>query len=298
MNKNLTALFSTIAISSLCTAALAAPPKAAAPPLPSVTKALPQFKAEDAFDLAKVKEAIALVPPESIVHTVPFVPGNGADYEYRPSPRSAESAAVKGHGDSCVTKKGIAKFGLLSFKESNPGRLGLVVCDTVPGLLAENTPGIVWSIQGRKATFVTLDGGVYEARTEKLVPGVPTTDAWGKPLQHAYLMVRDVDALTKSGHIAAEAAGVFEKARDTWAACNDKVWEKAEPELKKNAAAAIDYNTKEARRAQIVAKYDKVVDAQCGQHQKSYEAAIEKILEPRTKQRLDIYEDAKKRLAK
>lgn len=266
----------------------------------AVTKRFPQLKPEDSFNQAKIAEALALVTGDMIVHTVAFEAGYGADYDYMPSPRSRESQPAQAQGDECTTGKGLAKYGAIVIQEQSPAVLGIRRCTNVSGLLEKNTPGVIWSAGGssKRVIFVTLDGGRYEARADKLTIGNPAASAWPKPMLHQYLMMRDIESLAKDGHIAGTGAADMTAAGDAWVACNKKVWEKATPEYDANDASALDWRTKEARGRQITAKYEKMSDTQCGPHEKKLEATAISVHESVVKARAATYEAAKAKFGK
>lgn len=266
----------------------------------AVTKRFPQLKPEDSFNQAKIAEALALATDDMIVHTMAFEPGYGADHDYKPSPRSFESGPGLAQGDECKTGKGLTKYGAIVIQEQSPAVLGIRLCANMNGVLEENTPGVIWSTSGpdSRVIFVTLDGGRYEARADKLAIGKPAASAWPKPMHDQYLLMRDIQSLAKEGYIAGTGAADMTAADDAWIACNRKVWDKATPEYDANDAAALDWRTKEARGKQITARYEKMSDTQCGPHEKKFEAAALSVHESVAKARAATYEAAKAKFGK
>src|ERR1019366_3390325 len=162
-----------------------------------------------------------------------------------------------------------------------------------PPKLADGTPGIVWEVDGTRATFVALDGGRYEVDLSKagdkgqtLEPGTGPATGWPAPAQDALLTVPDVSSLAKAGGVPQKNIDDLLAFDEKWTQCAAKVWSGAQRQIDSN-------HFNEADRKD----YEKKVRTTCATNVQGQEALLLKIVEARVKDRTDGYAKAKARVA-
>jgi len=239
----------------------------------AVLTKLPDVKAQDASNLAKVADVFGRATADMFVHYATH-----GQTDWLPSvhivPESFHGVSFGGVGHTSSDKwdpksKGLAHFGGknqgFSFADTPHGNhMQVQTLDGYAPHLADGTPGIVWEVNGTSATLVTLDGDRYEVDLSKADKG-QTLDAGAVPQKN----VDDLLALDVK-----------------WTECAAKVWT--------GAQRAIDSgHFTEADRKD----YEKKARVTCASIISSQEGMLVKLVEARLKERLDLFAKAKARVA-
>ena len=269
----------------------------------AVRKAQPQLKAEDAAVPAKVAEAIDKATPAMAVHYV----SRGAT-SYLPTLAVAPES-VRGIGYGGVAHQtddkwepgkgtGLAKFGgkMAGFfaPDNNFNHTNVMKMAGYPPPLADNTPGLVWEVDGTTAIFVSFDGGRYKVSlsgTDKepsLEMGAGPKAQWPTTVQHALLDIESVSQLSKTGAIPEKAAADLEALDTKWNECTKKAW-------KEGPQKAIEAHKGPGRalsEAEFKAGIQKVKDG-CKKHVDDEEKIFLALAEERLKARQGLLDKAK-----
>jgi hypothetical protein len=287
---------STNAGSSVVAASSMAPAPSAPPDPPhvvlAVTRKLPQFRIEDSYDLAKVAEAMKLVTKDMVFHTKDFLDRS----DWAPSPETAGHSADTNDAANCETA-GLGAAGAYVSEEAGAGTtfLKLGACPP-PAQPTAKTAGVAWGMDGGWVIFVTLDGGRYRFGPQKLEQGTIAASAMSA-YRHRLLREWQIQELAKIGQQDAQAAlDAANPAGKAWSACANKIWDAAQPEYDANGAAALMPDAKRARAEKITARYQGMIDAQCGAMKRTFSDTFKKFLGARQALRTAIFEDAKARL--
>jgi hypothetical protein len=266
----------------------------------SVSAKLPQYTAQDASNLAKVGEVIQLATADMFVHyqsrgatswlpSLEPTPDNFSGLSYGGVAHQTDDAWDK-------TKPGLLKYGgeLRGFSEygSRGNHMQVMIMAGYPLPLAESTPGLVWSTDGPRAIFVSLDGGRYRMdlsgaadKGPTLALGAGPEAQWPAPLQHPLVDVHFVSSLVKAGVLPQQSIDDLTALDDEWNACAQKTWA--------GAQRAVDsQKLTEADRKDWAKKVEKA----CAKSVKKQEAALVTFIEGRNKDRQALFDKAKARV--
>jgi hypothetical protein len=267
----------------------------------AVTTKLPLLTDGDSAQLSKVSDALGKATVEMFVHYV----SHGAT-SWLPHPElvpeglhGVEFGGVARESDDRWNPKaaGLAKYGgknqgFSHYDTPQGNHMQVMKLAGYPQPLADNTPGIVWKVDGSSAVFVTLDGGRYVVdlssadKGPALEAGAGPQSGWPPPVQNALLDVSDVSSLAKAGAVPQKAADDLLALDADWTACAAKTWATAQ--------RAIDTgNFTEADRKD----WEKKARTACAATIHKQEAMLVKIVEARIKERQALFATAKARIA-
>jgi hypothetical protein len=239
----------------------------------SVVTKLPQFKAEDSYDLEKVTAAFAALDKKAVVVTKAK-----ELVQYRPAP-SDKSVDSRTRGGKCGTK-GLEAFGASYLRESSGfGKIALEydLCELDYDHVPVGTPGVVWSsewaaasgqkVGTTKIVFVTLDGGRYTLEDHDWLESPIANEAtpaasWPAFPLHSFLGEREVSAL--SDEKSKTTAKNLEAAKTAWDNCMSPVLDREEAEYKANNASSVTSDQRSAKNRQTAAKFEALRDKTCG----------------------------------
>jgi len=285
-----------------------APPKAyeatvAAMAAISVRKMHPQMKAEDAAIPAKVAEAFDKATPAMAVHYVSHgatsflphlavVPDNVSGIGYGGVAHQTDEKYEPGKGT------GLAKFGgkMGGFfaPDSNFNHTNVMKMAGYPPPLADNTPGVVWEVDGTTAVFVSFDGGRYKVslsgndKEPSLEMGAGAKAQWPTTVQHPLLDIESVSQLSKVGAIPPKPTADLEALDTKWNECTKKAWKDGPQktiEAHKGPGRALS-------EAEFKAGIQKVKDG-CKKHVDDEEKIFLSLTEERLKARQALLDKAK-----
>jgi hypothetical protein len=262
-----------------------------------VTK-LPAMKPEHSAQLAKVAEAIQAATPDMFVH---YRSNNGTSFLPRVEhvPQAFSGIAFGGVAYQSDEKwdpakgTGLARHGGVNRGFSDYGSQGnhmqVSTLDGYPPKLAEDTPGIVWEVDGTWAVFVALDGGRWVVdlsnapeQGPNLLAGAGPEAGWPKGLQATLLDVPAVSSLAKAGAVEQKAIDELLALDEEWNKCAQKTWKGAERQVDSGKFT-------EADRKDWVRK----VEAACKKSVTSQTAALLKLVDARAGERKALYDKAK-----
>jgi hypothetical protein len=271
-----------------------------------------EYGPEDSGNLDKVAQVLARVEPAMLV-TYLADPSRSPHWE----PASARIGLNEYSGLSGFypanrpwdpKRGGLERFGGILAGASSYGsrnnHLQLRQPEGWPPALAEHTPGIVWELDGASVVFVTLDGGRYRidlgsgerASRPVFAPGLAPLPQWPAPLQHSLLGPEQVDFLARAGILPLKTCQDLQALDAGWDACVQQAWLGAKPELDALERAGLDATAREARSRAIQEHWAAEVDRQAAPWVAKSEAALLALIDARDRQRLAIYEQAKRRL--
>ena len=254
----------------------------------------------DASNLAKVTEAFEKADAAMFFHykdpgkdgyvgRMVVVPSNISGAGYGGNDYGTDDDEAKRH-------KKLAKHGGLIYGYSSPetpqGNHIKVQAKDTGAKLADNTPGLLWDIDGTTAVFVSLDGGRYEVNlnqgssvtTPVIVKGAGPDSAWPKPVTDTFLDMTQVSQLEKAGAVPATTMTEFDKVDGEWTACTAKGW----------VAATKKFDTGKLNNGQVKAEIKKLHTA-CNKHIDKFETVIVKFIEDRAKARAAVFAKASAR---
>lgn len=279
----------------------------------SVVKRFPQFKPEDAGNLAKVAEAYQLVTADMLVHCSdscgawyaphPVKDGKGglgfvkdkdlkqgpATEEERKAPLAKYNAWLRpdyefGDWTHQVVKSSWLSVFQLEFRTLRP-----------------NTPGIVWNVEGHDVFMVTPDGSRYwESPADNngkpiFVKGLPPVSAWPEPLRNTVLRHEHVQEMSKRGLVDKKLADELDGIHEKWNDCAKKVFAPAQKEIEGNLTGSAQYYSAANRNNLVRRKYNDKAMQECGG--KRAEAILVEIIAKREKEQRALFEKNKARLA-
>ena len=268
----------------------------------SVRVTSPTFKAEDAALPAKVGEAIDKATPAMAVH----YESRGATSwlpHLEVAPDSIRSIGYGGVGYEADEKwepgkgTGLAKFGgkMVGFfmPDNNFNHTNVTKMKGYPAPLADNTPGLVWEVDGTTAIFVAFDGGRYKidlASSEKgptLEMGAGNKAQW-PGVQHSLLDIGSVSQLSKAGAFPEKATTDLEALDTKWNECTQKAW-KDGPQKAMESHKGPGPRFSEAERKAALAK----VKDGCKKNVDEEEKIFVQLIEERSKARQALLDKAK-----
>jgi hypothetical protein len=268
----------------------------------TVKAKLTQFKVEDSANPAKVKEAILAASPDMFVHFVSRGQTGSAHFAIVPSQfEGIAFGGVSRHSEDKwdpKAKGGLAKFGGHNHGNSEYGSQGnhieVQALKGYPGALADNTPGLVWDMEGTHATFVTLDGARYRVDLSEahdkgvnLEAGAGPVSGWPAPLAHGLLNVPQVTSLVKAGALPQKTADELLALDEEWNQCAQKTWKGAQKLI--DSGKATENDRKE---------WVKKVETACKKSVDKQEKMLVQIIEARLKERQATFDAAKGKLGK
>lgn len=265
----------------------------------TVLAKFPKLTANDASNLTKVTEVFEKADAAMFVrYKHPGKDGWVARMVVTPSNVSGVGFGGNDYvtdEDELKRHKKLAKHGGLIHGYSSPETPQgnhIKMSQKVTGELADNTPGILWDIDGTTAVFVSLDGGRYEINLNQgssvtvapVVKGAGPDASWPKPATDTYLDMTMISQLEKSGAVPATTMTQLEKIDGEWTACADKGWK----------AATKKFDAGKMSTAQIKAEIKRLHTA-CNKHIDKFETVVVKFLEERAKARTAVFAKASAR---
>ena len=194
--------------------------------------------------------------------------------------------------------KGLAKYGgkMAGFfaPDNNFNHTNVMKMHGYPPPLAENTPGLVWEVDGTTAVFVSFDGGRYQvnlADAEKgpsLEVGAGPKAQWPGAVQHPLLDIATVSTLSKAGALPEKATSDLEALDTKWNECTSKAWKEG-PQKALEAHKGPGPRFSEAEYKQAIAK----VKDGCKKHVDDEEKIFLQLTEERLKVRQGLLDKAK-----
>ena len=269
----------------------------------SVRKMFPQLKAEDSALPAKVGEAIDKATPAMAVRYVSrgatsylphltVVPDNIRGFGYGGVGHTTDEKWEPGKG------AGLAKYGgkMAGFfmPSNNFNHTNVMKMAGYPPPLADNTPGLVWDVDGTTAVFVAFDGGRYKVSltgTDKepsLEVGAGPKAQWPSTVQHPLLDIESVSQLSKAGALPEKATADLEALDTKWNECTKKAWADG-PQKALEAHKGPGPRFSEAENKQALAK----VKDGCKKHVDDEEKIFLQLTEERLKARQALLDKAK-----
>lgn len=260
----------------------------------TVRAKLKTFTSGDSANLAKVGEAFEKADASMFVrYRSPGKDGWQAHLTATPASISGmgygrqefrtDEDETKRHGK--LAKHGGVIEGFSSPESAQGNHIIVSRTDNKTPPLADNTPGLIWEIDGTTAVFVALDGGRYHIdinqQTEPLEKGAGPETGWPKPATDTYADLTMISAIAKAGGGGEKTVEAIVKIDGEWNACVVKGW--------KGAQAKID--TGKLSVGQIKAEIKKLHKG-CNKHLDAVEKVIVKYIEERTKARLALYAKA------
>jgi hypothetical protein len=287
------------------TGTYAAPPpayKATVDRLSAITvhAKLPQYKPEDAANIARVGDAIGQATADMFVHYasqgakdwrphMALVPDTFRGIEFGGVARESEDKwdpAAKG-----LAKYGGRNEGFSHYDTPKGNHMQVVELAGYPPPLADGTPGLVWDVDGTRAVFLSLDGGRYVvdlSSSEKgatLEAGAGLQSAWPAAVQQPLLDVSAVSSLAKAGALPQKSVDDLLALDTEWTNCAAKTWA--------GAQRAIDTGKfTEADRKDM----EKKVRATCAAIVQKQEKMLVAIVEARLKERQTLFDKARARV--
>lgn len=259
----------------------------------------PKLTANDASNLTKVTEVFEKADAAMFVrYKSPGKDGWVGRMVVTPSDVSGAAYGGNDYGtdeDEAKRHKKLAKHGGQIYGYSAPETPlanHIKVSKKASSELADNTPGILWDIDGTNAVFIALDGGRYEVNLNQgssvtivpIVKGAGPDTAWPKPATDTFLDMTQISQLEKAGAVPATTMPELEKIDGAWTACVDKGW--------KGATKKID--TGKLSVGQIKAEIKKLHTA-CNKHIDKFETVVVKFIEDRAKARAAVFAKASAR---
>lgn len=266
---------------------------------PLTVRAKFKLAPNDASNLAKVTEAFEKADASMFVRykdpgkdgwvgRMVVTPRDVSGASYGGNEYSTDDAELKRH-------KKLAKHGGLIYGYSSPGTPQgnhikvRLKDDSSAAKLADNTPGILWDIDGTTVVFVSLDGGRYEFNLEQgssvttpvILKGAGPDAAWPKPVTDTFLDMTQISQLEKAGAVPATTMPEIDKIDTAWTTCTAKGW----------VAATAKFDTGRLNNGQIKAEIRKLHTA-CNKHIDKFETVIVKFIEDRAKARAAVFAKA------
>jgi hypothetical protein len=266
----------------------------------AVRTKFPTFKPEDAASPARIGDAIAQATADMFVH---YASHGQTDWLPHGNlvPDSFSGVSFGGVGyqsdDAWDPKaKGLARYGgknqgFSHYDTPKGNHMQVLTLQGYPPKLADGTPGLVWDLDGTRATFVTLDGGRYDVDLSKsdtgqtLDAGAGASSGWPPPATDALLTVHDVSSLAKAGAMPQKAADDLMAIDQQWTDCAAKVWAGAQRAIDSNKFTEADSKD-----------FEKKVRTSCASMIQKQEALLVKDVEARLKDRMDLFTKAKARV--
>lgn len=267
----------------------------------AVVSKMPQMKPEHSAQLAKVAEVIQAATPDMFVH---YRSNGGASFLPRVEPVPSAFSGVAFGGVAYrsdekwdpVKGTGLARHGGVNRGFSEYGSQGnhmqVSTLAGYPPALADNTPGVVWEVDGVSAVFVALDGGRWAVDLSKapeegpnLLAGAGPQAGWPAAVQATLLDVPAVSSLAKAGAVEKQAIDELLALDDEWNACAQKTWKGAERQVDSGKFT-------EADRKDWLRK----VETACKKSVTSQSALLLKRIDARAGERKALYDKAKARV--
>jgi hypothetical protein len=241
----------------------------------SVMKKFPQFKTEDAGDLAKVAEAYQLVTADMLVTCndqcdawyapYPVPGGNGyGGLGFVDDKKLSQGPATEDEKKSPLAKynawiRAEYEFGDWSHQPIKSAWLNTFQLEFRK--LHGKTPGIVWNVEKTDVFIVTLDGGRYwesAASNDKPVftKGVAPVAEWSPPLRNNLLFKTHVAEMSKRGLVDKKAADEIADINEKFGECAQKTFLPAQKEIEGNMTGTTQYFSARNRNALVLRKYN------------------------------------------
>lgn len=252
----------------------------------NLTKVTEAFEKADAAMFFRYKDP----GKDGWVGRMVVTPSNVSGAGYGGNDYGTDDVELKRH-------KKLAKHGGLIYGYSSPetpqgNHIKVSQKNSSSAKLADNTPGILWEIDGTIAVFVSLDGGRYEVNlnqgssvtTPVFVKGAGPDTGWPKPVTDTFLDMTQISQLEKAGAVPATTMPEIEKADGAWTACTAKGW----------VAATKKFDTGKMNTGQVKAEIRKLHTA-CNKHIDKFETIVVKFIEDRAKARAAVFAKASAR---
>ena len=281
--------------------------------LVAVVKKFPQFKPEDAGDLAKVAEAWQLATADMLVHCT-----ESCAAWYAPHPTKDGKGSLgfvedkklsQGPATEEEKKAGLSKFNAWLRPDYEFGDWShqvvksswLSIFQLEFRQLRPKTPALVWNVEGHDVFVVTAEGARYwESASDNMgrvifAKGVPPQAEWPAPLRNNLLFKEHVVEMNKRGLVDKKAADELQSIHEKWGECAKKVFAGAQKELEGNMTGPNHYYSAANRNNLVRRKYNDKAMAECGG--KRAEALYVQILEKREADQKALYEKNKAKIA-
>jgi len=249
-------------------------------------------KVTEAFDKAEAAMFVRYKDPgkDGWVGRMVVAPSDVSGAAYGGNDYVTDDVELKRHKK--LAKHGGVIYGYSSPETPQGNHIKVSLKDRDTAKLADNTPGIVWDIDGTTVVFVSLDGGRYEfnldqgssVTTPVIVKGAGPDAAWPKPVTDTFLDMTQVSQLEKAGAVPATTMPEIDKIDTAWTTCTAKGW----------VAATAKFDTGKLNNGQIKAEIRKLHTA-CNKHIDKFEAVIVTFIEDRAKARAAVFAKASAR---
>lgn len=265
----------------------------------SVVTKLPEFKAADSTDLAKVAAAFAKADASSFARYVKIEGGWEPSLQVAPSdvsgPGFGRSRWATDETEAAKHKKLAAYGATLAGYSEQQSQGNHIVAESASQKLQSNTPGLIWSVDGYRVVFVSFDGGRYEVDlpqsgnkgTEPLEATIGAESSWPKPVQNAFLDYTEIGRLAKiDAPGAKETLAALEKIDNDWNQCAQTAWKPANAKIEINK-----FRPEDAKALSVKTQ------SSCRKYLDSFESTLVGFLDKRKAERQAIFDKAKARAA-
>jgi hypothetical protein len=279
----------------------------------AVVKRFPQFKPEDAGDIAKVAQAYQLATADMLVHC-----GDNCAAWYAPHPVKDgkgglgfvdEKKLSQGPATEEEKKAPLAKFNAWLRPDYEFGDWShqvvksswLSIFQLEFKRLQPKAPALVWNVEHHDIFVVTPEGARYwESSADNngkpsFVKGVAPQAEWPAPLRNNLLFKEHVAEMNKRGLVDKKLADEFQTINEKWGECAKKVFAGAQKEIEANMTGPNHYYSASNRNNLVRRKYNDKAMAECGG--KRAEAIMAEILTKREADQKALYEKNKAKIA-
>jgi len=256
----------------------------------AVTKRLPDYKAEDVLDLAKVEAAFLAAKADELVYLKAYdYTWDGLVSESMPTSQHAKDALDRAK-ESEVRSAEIWRVVEPYSGEGSRRDFGLEAY----------VPALVWSADGDKIITVDVHGQVhrttvvasgYHQRTKEIAfeRGLAPADKFqATTAKNTHLSTGDLAALEQAGQIKAGTVVALQGIAAKLDKCSAAVWDRAEGQFKALDAANITMATRENRREQLYDKLRAQAIGSCGGQIKAFAATYGSIAKARLASRAKL----------
>lgn len=280
----------------------------------AVTTRFPQFKPEDAGNLAKVAEAYQLAKQDMFVHCAKYCGAWYAPYPVEGGKGGLgfvkEKELRQGPPTEEEKKAPLSKYNAWLRPEYEFGdwthaavkSSWLQIFQFEFRTMQENQPALVWhvDVKGRDVFVVTPDGSRYwDSAADNdgkpvFLEGVPKAESWPAPLSNNLIFFEHVEAMAKAGLVDQKLAAELDGIQGKWGECARKVFTGAQKELEQNLTGATHLYSASNRNNLVRRKYNERAMRECGA--KRAEQIFVEILAKREKEQRALYEKNKAKI--
>ncbi|MBX3208218.1 MAG: hypothetical protein KF764_24435 [Labilithrix sp.] len=281
----------------------------------SVVKRFPQFKPEDAGDLAKVTEAYKLVTADMLMHCTdvcaawyaphPLPGGNGKgglgfqrDKDLRQGPATeAEKKAPLAKFNAWLRPD--YEFGDWTHQIVKSSWLSIFQLEF--RRLQPKSPVVVWDVEGTEIIVVTPDGSRYwdspleNGEKRNFAKGIPPRAEWPAPMRNNLLFLEHVKVMGERGIVDKKLADELEGIRKKWNECAQQVFVPAQKEIEGNLTGTAPHYAASNRNDLVRRKYNDKAMKECGGNRAA--AILVEILAKRDKDQRALFEQNAARLS-